>query len=95
MTRAERQNRLGAPRAALTLSTLASVAFLPWPFAALLALSGAVIEPLLPLSAGLLADTLYYAPRWGELPLFTIFGAAATALAFLVRSRLSAGSIRR
>lgn len=83
-------------RAALTLSTLASVVFLPWPFAALLALSGSALEPLLPLSAGLLADTLYYyAPRFGALPLFTIFGAATTALAFLVRSRLSASSIRR
>lgn len=81
-------------RAVLTLSTLAFVAFLPWPFAALLALSGAALEPLLPLSAGLLADTLYYAPRWGTLPLFTIGGGAATILAFFVRDRLRAGTIR-
>ena len=95
MTHTQHQNKFGAGHAALTLSTLVSVAFLPWPFAALLALSGSVIEPLLPLSAGLLADTLYYVPRGSELPLFTIFGAVATALAFLVRSRLSAGSMRR
>lgn len=82
-------------RAVLTLSTLASVAFLPWPFAALLAFSGSALEPLLPLSAGLFADTLYYVPRAGTWPLFTICGAAATALAFFVRSRLSTGSMGR
>lgn len=82
-------------RAAFALVALASVAFFPWPFAALLALSGSVFEPLLPLSVGLFADTLYYVPRAGAWPLFTLCGAAATALAFFVRSRLSAGSMRR
>lgn len=81
-------------RAILTCSTLAFVAFLPWPFAALLALSGSAIEPLLPLAAGLFADTLYYyAPREGSLPLFAIGGAAATVLAFIVRDWLRAGTI--
>lgn len=80
-------------RGVLTFATLVSVALFPWPLTALLALSVSPLEPLLPLSAGLLTDTLYYAPGSGGLPLFTVSGAVATALAFFVRSRLSKGII--
>ena len=80
-------------RGVLTLAALVSVVFFPWPLTALFALSVSLFEPLVPLSAGLLADTLYYAPSSGGLPLFTIYGAVATALAFFVRSRLSKGII--
>lgn len=82
-------------RPILTFSALVSALLFPWPMTALFALSISLLEPLVPLSAGLLTDTLYYAPHSGALPLFTIFGAIATALAFFVRSRLSKGSIGR
>lgn len=80
-------------RAVLAFSTLVSVAFLPGSFAALLALASSTFEPLLPLSAGLFADVLYYEPRAGALPLFTLGGAIATILAYAVRARLRAGTI--
>ena len=80
-------------RGMLTLASLISVVLFPWPLSAALALSAATVEPLVPLAAGLLADTLYYAPSASALPFFTLAGGAATALAFFVRSRLRAGSI--
>jgi hypothetical protein len=82
-------------RPVLTFSALVSAALFPWPLTALLALSVSLFEPLVPLSAGLLIDTFYYTPRPGVAPLFTMFGAALTVLAFFVRSRLSTGSIGR
>jgi len=82
-------------RPVLTLSSLVSALLFPWPLTALFALSVSLLEPLVPFSAGLLTDTLYYAPSSGGLPLFTVSGAAATALAFFVRSRLSKGIIGR
>lgn len=94
MTRARLRNGLGAPRAVLAFSTLAAAVFLPWGIAAILALASSIFEPLLPLSAGLFADVLYYEPRAGAFPLFTLGGGAASALAFIVRDRLRAGTIR-
>lgn len=76
-------------RGTLTLLSLVSTVFFPWPLTALLALASSLLEPLVPLAAGLLADTLYYTPHAGALPLFTLYGALATAFAFFVRSRLS------
>ncbi len=83
---------------AMIRGTLAVIAFIstvlfPWPLTALIALSGAALEPLIPLSIGLFADTLYYEPLSGALPVFTFYGALATALAFIVRSRLKTGII--
>lgn len=80
-------------RALATLFTFVSIIFLPWPVTVLIATISAFLEPFVPLAAGIFADTLYYTPQSG-LPLFTIFGALLTILAFFVRSRLSAGSIR-
>lgn len=82
-------------RPVLTLVALVSALLFPWPLTALLALSVSLFEPLVPLSAGLLTDTFYYAPSSGGLPLFTLYGAVVTALAFFVRSRLSKGIIGR
>ncbi len=82
-------------RGTLTLATLASVIFFPWPLTVLLALVSAPFEPLVPLAAGLFADTLYYAPSSGGFPVLTLFGAIATVAVFFVRSRLSAGSMGR
>lgn len=81
-------------RGSLTVLTFISTVFLPWPFTALLALSASVFEPLVPLAAGLFADTLYYTPQAGILPLFTFAGALLTAVAFFVRNRLKTGIIR-
>lgn len=81
-------------KGALTLFTFVSVAFFPWPLTALLALATAFTEPLVPLAAGLFADTLYYTPSAHAWPLFAPVGAAVTVVAFLVRSRLRTGTIR-
>ncbi|HUY05422.1 MAG TPA: hypothetical protein VMV62_01755 [Candidatus Paceibacterota bacterium] len=78
-------------RRAGTLLTFLSVLFFPWPLTAGLALGMALFEPLVPLAAGLFADTLYYVPHGGSLPLFTISGAIVTAVALFVHSRLKAG----
>lgn len=93
MTRGRHQNRLGASRAILAFSTMVAVAIFPWSVAAFLALASSIFEPILPLSAGLFADVLYYEPRAGALPFFTLGGAVATALAFIVRKLLRASTI--
>lgn len=80
-------------RALATLLTLASALFFPWPVPALLALSIAVYDPLVPLAAGLFADTLYYAPHAAFLPYFTLAGLLVTLLSYFVRRRLAAGII--
>ncbi len=80
-------------RGALTLVALASVIFFPWPLTAVLMLVSSSLEPLVPLAAGIFADTLYYTPKAGVLPFFTLFGALTTVVALLVRSRLRTGII--
>ncbi len=82
-------------RGLLTIGTFISAVLFPWPLTAALALAAALFEPLVPLAAGLFVDTLYYAPAAHTLPLFALFGAVATALAFFVRSRLEPGIIDR
>ena len=81
-------------RGLLVVAAFVSIVFFPWPFAALLALVASVSIPLLPLAAGLFADTLYYAPHAGAVPLFTLCGAALTVAAFFVRSWLSTSIIK-
>lgn len=75
--------------------TYISVIFFPWPLTALLVLGGALLIPSLPLSAGIFFDTLYYAytPHAGTLPLYTLYGAILTIIAFLVRRRLNTSII--
>lgn len=80
-------------QAFLTVSTLLSALYFPWPFTALLALLSAPSEPLTPLAAGLLIDTLYYTPASQSYPLATLLGALATGLAWFVRTRLRTGII--
>lgn len=80
-------------RGLLTIGTFISAVFFPWPLAALLALISSLFEPLVPFAAGLFIDTLYYVPREGALPLFTLFGAGATVAVIFVRRRLSTGII--
>lgn len=73
------------------IATFISAMVFPWPLTAVLACALALSEPLVPLAAGLFTDTLYYSPEGGFLPLFTLFGAGMTVLAFFVRTRLKAG----
>lgn len=80
-------------RGLLTISTFISVIFFPWPFSALLAIGTSLMEPLVPLAAGIFADTLYYSSHTAKFPVFALYGLAATLLAFFVRSRLSASII--
>lgn len=81
-------------RATLTIATLLSVIFFPWKFAAVLAISVSFMEPLVPLAAGILADVLYYTPQAHTVPLFTIYGAICTAIAFVLRNRVRASPVR-
>jgi len=81
-------------RGTLTILSFVSTVFFPWSFTMLLTLGASFFEPLVPLAVGLFADTLYYAPQSGGLPVFTLYGALITVLAFFVRSRLK-GSIER
>jgi hypothetical protein len=77
----------------LTVSSFISVVLFPWPLSALLALVAAFFEPLVPVAAGLFADTLYYAPQAGAWPVFTLYGLVVSSVIVLVRSRLSTGII--
>ena len=79
-------------RGVLTLSTLASAIFFPWPYTVLLGFASALAVPLLPLAAGILVDLSYHAPAAGP-PLGTIVGAAVSIIALLVRKRLKPGII--
>jgi len=80
-------------RGLMTLLTLASAVAFPWPLTAFLAIIVAPFEPLVPIAAGLFADTLYWTPGSGFLPFFTLSGAVLTVVSFFVRSRLSTGRI--
>ncbi|MCX6787600.1 MAG: hypothetical protein NT108_00325 [Candidatus Kaiserbacteria bacterium] len=80
-------------KGALTFLTLASVALFPWPLSAALALAVSSLEPLVPLAAGIFADTLYYTPQV-PVPFCTLIGAACTLVAFFVRSRVRESSIK-
>ncbi|MDE2173395.1 MAG: hypothetical protein KGJ31_02215 [Patescibacteria group bacterium] len=81
-------------RGTLTLLAFVSVMFFPWPLTATLALFSSLVEPLMPLAVGIFADTLYYTPHAGVMPIFTLAGALATFGALFVRSRLRTGIIK-
>lgn len=82
-------------RALLAFLSLVSVIFFPWPFTVFLALISALTEPLVLLAVGISADAFYYTPSAQIIPLFTLGGAVATAIALFVRSRLRTGIINR
>lgn len=77
-----------------TVATFVSVMLFPWPLTALLAFAASFFEPLVPFAAGLFADTLYYVPRAGTLPAFTLYGLALSIIAVVVHSQLRTGIIR-
>jgi hypothetical protein len=82
-------------RGFLTFIIFVSIIFFPWPLAAVLGLVSSFFIPLLPLAAGLFADTLYYTPSATVVPLFTLYGALVTGIALFVRSQLGAGIMRK
>lgn len=79
----------------LTVATFISVLLFPWPLSVLFAVAASFFEPLVPFAAGIFADTLYYAPYAGTLPVFTLYGLGLSIIAVFVRSRLSTGIIGR
>jgi len=79
----------------LSFFVFVSIIFFPWPIAAALALFSSLSIPLLPLAAGIFADTLYYSPSVTIVPFFTLCGALTTGVALLVRSRLKTSIICR
>lgn len=81
-------------RSLLVILVFVSILFFPWPFAAVLALISSLSIPLLPLAAGIFADTLYYAPGADMLPFFTLYGVIVTGIALLVRSHLKTSIIK-
>jgi hypothetical protein len=76
-------------RGLLTIFSFISAVFLPWLFTFVLVVALSIREPLLPLATGIFADTLYYVPQAGIIPLFTVLGALVTTASFLVRNRLN------
>lgn len=81
-------------RGLLTIGTFVSAILFPWPLTALLALAAGFSEPLVPLAAGLFADTLYFTPQAEAFPVFTLAGLLLSIGVVFVRSRLRAGIIR-
>lgn len=78
-------------RPIVSISALISLVLFPWFFTVVLTLGAAVVEPLVPLGIGLLADTLYYGPQSYPVPLYTILGVAVSGAAAFVRTRLRPG----
>lgn len=78
----------------LTISTFVSVVLFPWPLTVLLALVASFFEPLVPLAAGLFADTLYYVPHSGTWPTATLYGFGLSIVAALVRRQLRSSIMR-
>lgn len=72
-------------RLVLIVFALGSVVFFPWPLALLASMAAAVVSPLAPLAAGILADTLSFAPHAYALPLGTLVGATLALVAWLAR----------
>lgn len=79
----------------LTIATFISAVLFPWPLTALLAILTSFFEPLVPLAAGLFADTLYWVPKVkaGAWPVFTLYGLVLSSIVIFVRSRMRTGTI--
>ncbi|MDE2021908.1 MAG: hypothetical protein KGI71_03280, partial [Patescibacteria group bacterium] len=73
-------------RGTLVLLSFVSAIFFPWPLTVTFAFVSSLVEPLVPLAVGIFADTLYYTPHAGVMPIFTLAGALATFGALFVRS---------
>ena len=78
----------------LTLLTFVSAIFFPWPLTAFLAVVVSFFEPLVPFAVGVFADTLYYAPQAGTLPVFALYGLALSIVVIFARTQLRTGPVR-
>jgi hypothetical protein len=79
---------------ALLALALLSPLFFPWPLTVGLALLAAIYFPFAPFVVGVLTDVLYYAHGASVLPWWTLLGALATAVAFLVRGFVQTSIMR-
>ncbi|MSU74278.1 hypothetical protein EXS57_00690 [Candidatus Kaiserbacteria bacterium] len=78
----------------LTIASFVSTMILPWPFTIVLALVAGFFEPLIPFAIGIFADTLYYAPGAGAVPLYSVYGLVVSLVITFVRSQLHSSTIR-
>lgn len=72
-------------RAALLLSTFASVFLFPYPLTLVLSFAAGIYVPLTPLAAGIVTDLYYHVRGASALPLGTLWGLSLTLLAVVVR----------
>lgn len=80
-------------RGAFVVGGVLSLFWLPIFFSAIIAFSGAIFVPFLPVSLGVLADALYGVPR--GIPLYTLAGAIVSLGAFFVRAQLKTSIIEQ
>ncbi len=78
-------------RPLVSVSALISLILFPWPYTVVVTLGAALVEPLVPLGIGLLADTLFYGPQSYSVPVYTLGGALLSGVVLFVRTRLRAG----
>lgn len=64
---------------------LLSIFFFPYPLTVLLSFVASLYVPIAGLLIGILADLVYYTPHASSLPLATMYGAAASLLAYILR----------
>ena len=69
-------------RPVLIIVALVSVVAFPWPLALAAAIAASIVSPLAPLAAGVLADTLSFAPHAAWAPLGTLTGAFIALASF-------------
>lgn len=79
-------------RGVFTFCTLAGTILFPWPLTVVLVLGMAFLEPLLPLAAGIIFDSLYFTSPAQTLPIATLYGAGISFFACVVHSRLRKGA---
>ncbi|MBI4065772.1 hypothetical protein HY412_01080 [Candidatus Kaiserbacteria bacterium] len=82
-------------RKILVIIAFISTIFFPWQITGALAITASFFEPLIPLAIGLFADTLFYEVNVAIIPLFTLYGAIVSAIAFFVRGRINTSIIRK
>lgn len=76
----------------LSAALLCSFVFLPWSVTMVLALVAGVVDPLLLVATGMLADALYYAPDT-VLPFYTLLALATAPFLHFVRQRVKTSII--
>ncbi len=72
-------------RAMAAVLALIALFVFPWQVAVLAIIGSALLMPLSGLALGVIADIVYYVPGSSFMPLFSLYGLAATALVLLVQ----------